>query len=82
MAKAILTFNEVIEINHILEDKGLRFKIHLRDACGSQSLHVEPLGNCACEGHYEDMRKEVIGYFNSKGIMIRFLENGLDFLTD
>lgn len=33
---AIITFNEIIEVNGILEQKHLNFKLHLRDACGAQ----------------------------------------------
>ena len=50
-----ITFNEMIEVNGLLEEKGLNFKVHLRDACGKQSCWIEPLGNCACEGRYEEM---------------------------
>lgn len=32
---AIITFNEIIEVNGILEQKHLNFKLHLRDACGA-----------------------------------------------
>lgn len=35
---AIITFNEIIEVNGILEQKHLNFKLHLRDACGAQAL--------------------------------------------
>lgn len=55
MSRIIVTFNEVIELNHRLEEKGLSFKLHLRDACGSQSFTMEPLSECSCEGKYEDM---------------------------
>lgn len=29
-----VSFNDVIELNGILKEKGLNFKIHLRDTCG------------------------------------------------
>ena len=45
-----VSFNDVIELNGILKEKGLNFKIHLRDTCGRQSFWIEPFGNCACEG--------------------------------
>ena len=54
-----ITFNEIIEVNGLLEEKGLNFKVHLRDACGKQSCWIEPLGNCACEGRYEEMYQVV-----------------------
>ena len=33
-----VSFNDVIELNGILKDKGLNFRIHLRDTCGRQSF--------------------------------------------
>ena len=51
-----ITFNEMIEVNGLLEEKGLNFKVHLRDACGKQSCWIEPLGNCACHAHKEKVR--------------------------
>lgn len=80
MAKIIVTYNEVIELNHILNEKGLSFKLHLHDGCGSQSFTMEPLGNSACEGRCEEMELEVEKYFTGKGIQIRFLENHLGFV--
>ena len=50
MSKIIVTFQEVIELNHRLLEKGLSFQLHLRDACGSQSFVMEPLDACSCEG--------------------------------
>lgn len=80
MRKYIVTYNEVIELNHLLEGQGLNFKLHLRDACGSQSFLMEPFSNCSCEGRYEDMMREVSLYFEKKGIVIKFLENQLQFV--
>lgn len=75
-----ITFNEMIEVNGLLEGKGLNFKVHLRDACGKQSCWIEPLGNCACEGRYEEMYQVVEEYFRSKGQKIEFDETKLNFL--
>ena len=75
-----ITFNEMIEVNGLLEEKGLNFKVHLRDACGKQSCWIEPLGNCACEGRYEEMYQVVEEYFRSKGQKIEFDETKLNFL--
>ena len=60
-----VSFNDVIELNGILKDKGLNFRIHLRDTCGRQSFWIEPLGNCACEGRYDEM------YHSRRRILIR-----------
>lgn len=73
-----ITFNEIIEVNGLLEEKGLNFKVHLRDACGKQSCWIEPLGNCACEGRYEEMYQVVEEYFRRKGQKITFDETKLN----
>ena len=70
-----ITFNEIIEVNGLLEEKGLNFKVHLRDACG------KPLGNCACEGRYEEMYQVVEEYFRRKGQKITFDETKLNFFA-
>lgn len=81
MSKKIVTFQEVIELNQLLEEKGLNFKLHLKDACGCQSFWMEPLSNCSCEGRYDDMMREVTKYFLNKGISIQFLENQMQFMV-
>ncbi len=76
-----ITFNEMIEVNGLLEEKGLNFKVHLRDACGKQSCWIEPLGNCACEGRFEEMYQVVEEYFRSKGQKIEFpMRTKLEFI--
>ena len=76
-----ITFNEIIEVNGLLEENGLNFKVYLRDACGKQSCWIEPLGNCACEGRYEEMYQVVEEYFRSKGQKIEFDETKLNFFV-
>ena len=76
-----ITFNEIIEVNGLLEEKGLNFKVHLRDACGNQSCWIEPLGKCACEGRYEEMYQVVEEYFRSKRQKIEFDETKLNFFA-
>ena len=72
---AIITFNEIIEVNGILEQKHLNFKLHLRDACGAQALWIEPLGNCACEGHYDAMHQVIEQYFLDKGLNVKYWDD-------
>lgn len=82
LGKIILTYNDIYEVNNILKAKDLKFKLHLHDACGSQSFTIEPLSNCACEGRYEEMKKTVKDCFKAKGVQIRFLENNLEFVIE
>ena len=74
-----VSFNDVIELNGILKEKGLNFKIHLRDTCGRQSFWIEPFGNCACEGKYDEMYEKKIIAHNLKASWKHTLEER-DFL--
>ena len=74
-----ISFNEIIDCNAMLQKNGLNFKVHLRDACGKQSCWIEPLGECTCEGHFEEMYQAVEAYFASIGFQIEYDENRLNF---
>lgn len=80
MSKTIITYNEVIEINNLLREQGLSFKLHLHDACGSQSFTMEPLDSSNSEGHEEQMKTVIKNYFSEKGLQINFLESNLEFI--
>lgn len=80
MARIIIIYNDIIDINHLLEERGLRFHLHMRDACGSQSFWVEVMNSGACEGRYEEMQSVIADYFTAKSISVRFLEDGLNFV--
>lgn len=77
-----VSFNQVIECNSMLEERGLQFKVHLRDACGRQSCWIEPLGNCACEGHWDEMYEAICEYFSKEGFTLCFDEDKLNFWVD
>lgn len=68
-------FQRNIEVNGILEQKHLNFKLHLRDACGAQALWIEPLGNCACEGRYDEMHQVIEQYFLDKGLNVKYWDD-------
>lgn len=38
-----VTFNTIVELNHLLKENDLDFKIHLSDACGGTSMWIESL---------------------------------------
>ena len=78
---SFVSFNDVIELNGILKDKGLNFRIHLRDTCGSQSFWIEPLGNCACEGRYDEMYQVVEEYLEGKGFSVRYDDQKMNFVV-
>ena len=78
----IISFNDIIEINGILKDMALNFRIHLRDACGGQSLWIEPMGNCACEGHYEELYQKLEDFFDKKGFILKYWDNKMQFTLE
>lgn len=82
MSKTIITYNEIIEINNLLREQSLSYKLHLHDACGSQSFTIELLDSDNFEGQGEQMKDVIINYFSQKGIQVKFLENNLEFIID
>ena len=76
-----VSFNDVIELNGILKDKGLNFRIHLRDTCGRQPFWIEPLGNCACEGRYDEMYQVVEEYLEGKGFSVQYDDQKMNFVV-
>ena len=74
-----ISFNDIIELNGLLKDQGLHFRIHLRDACGKQSCWIEPLGNRACEGHFDEMDQVLENFFAGKRASIEYDESKLNF---
>lgn len=74
----VIAFNEIIELNHKLEEKNLAFRIHLRDACGRQSMWIEPLGDCACEGRYEELYQVLNQYFSDNHYNVEYSEDKLN----
>lgn len=70
---------EVVECNHKLQEEGLFYKIHLRDACGKQSLWIEPLSKCHCDEQTDAMYASINDYFTSKGYTIEYSEDKLNF---
>lgn len=75
----ILSFNDVIELNKVLEEKGMGCKVHLHDRCGSQSFSIERL-NQEQPITSELVNNEISLYFNKKGMTLKFSENNMDFV--
>ena len=39
----IISINKIVELNKLLLENGMKIKIHISDACGKQSMWIEPL---------------------------------------
>lgn len=81
MAK-IIGLQDVIECNYMLKEKGLFFKVHIRDACGKQSLWIEPLNNSLCEEQMDEVCSSIQIYFKNKGFTIVYSEDRLNFWVE
>lgn len=77
-----ISLNEIVDCNAWLKEKNLAFRIHLRDACGKQSCWIEPLGNCACDGRWDEMYGEIEGFFHKLGYQLIFDRENLSFWVD
>ena len=72
---AIITFNEIIEVNGILEQKTSEFQTPPSRCLRSTGLWIEPLGNCACEGRYDEMHQVIEQYFLDKGLNVKYWDD-------
>jgi hypothetical protein len=69
----VLTFSDIITLNKLLLEKRLNYKIHLNDACGSQSFRIEKLdGGEENENDKESFYEELESFFKSKGADIQY----------
>lgn len=83
----IVNFFDLIHLNKRLEQQGLRSKVHLRDACGKQSLWIElPSGEKPDEREkidaqeLEKTKEQVEAFFAIKGMTVEFdLTGGKNF---
>ena len=71
----IVSFNQVIELNHLLEKKDLQFKVHIRDACGGQSFYIEQIGNSGSVEIKEDIYDTIDNYFKNNKMTVVYHEN-------
>lgn len=80
MDNIVISFGEVIDLNHILQDKGHPFKVHLHDACGSQSFTIDLLNAELGKNDYDNMKNEINHFFQEKKISVIFSEDNLSFV--
>lgn len=79
MGKVVVTFNEIIELNQLLKEEDLQFKVHLHDACGSQSFTIESFGESKEDEATYKMVDIIEKYFNNRRIQIQFSADQLSF---
>ena len=42
---------------------------------------IEPFGNCACEGKYDEMYEELEAYFGRKGFSVEYDDQKMNFVV-
>ena len=83
----IVNFFDLIHLNERLEQQGLLSKVHLRDACGKQSLWIELPSGEKTDGRektnnqeLEKTKEQVEAFFAIKGMTVEFdLTGGKNF---
>lgn len=73
----IITFQEIIELNHILEEKEIPYRLHLKDRCGGQSIEIEALNGCEIDDSYSKLQEVVKNYFLKNRLNVQFDESRL-----
>ena len=75
----IVNFFDLIHLNERLAQQGLRSKVHLRDACGKQSLWIElpssekPDEREKIDGQeLEKTKEQIVAFFAIKGMTVEF----------
>ena len=77
----VVNFFDLIHLNERLAQQGLLSKVHLRDACGKQSLWIELSSGEKINGQELEKTKEQIeAFFAIKGMTVEFdLTGGKNF---
>lgn len=77
----IVSIAMIVEVNQLLREKGIPFKIHLSDACGRQSMWVEPLGGEASPERYAEFYKTAEAYFEGQRMRLAYSPDRHTFWT-
>jgi len=75
----IVSINMILELNELLRDKGLMFQVHLRDACGRQSMWAEALDSHAFENSGRLFYQELEAYFSRHKMGISYAPDRITF---
>ena len=68
----IVSIGMILELNHLLREEGLPFQVHLRDACGRQSMWADSLDAQAFEHSSEQFYRELEAYFSRHKMKISY----------
>ncbi len=75
----IVSITEILQCNEFIKNKGLDFKIHLRDACGKQSCWIETFQEPTSSGQWEELYKALEEFFGRLRFKLEYGEDKTDF---
>ena len=76
-----ISFNNIIEINDILKENNLDFKIHLRDTCGGSSMWIEVLGGEGSPASNALLYTFIDDYFTKLRVKLEYSNDRISFWT-
>ncbi|BCN29609.1 RDAC family protein [Anaeromicropila herbilytica] len=75
----IISITMIIEINRILSENQISLKVHLRDACGKQSMWIEDLSDDKKAVIDENSYELINQYFEQQHIKLEYSNDKLTF---
>lgn len=81
----IITIQNIIDINKLFENNKLAYKIHLRDACGKQSMWIETIGDTKHMEEVETLKipsqlyELIEDYFEKEKIQLAYDQDRINF---
>ena len=74
-----ISIKEILELNDLLQNKGINCKIHLRDACGKQSCWIEFFDSKNEAKQNDNLYNELENYFSKKRFNVIFDDDKVNF---
>jgi len=75
----IISINKIVELNKLLLENGINIKIHISDACGKQSMWIEPLDSQPVE---ENVYAYLGNFFEKERIKLIYSDDKMRFWID
>ncbi|ABX41509.1 RDAC family protein [Lachnoclostridium phytofermentans] len=74
-----ISIAEVLTLNQKIKEADLPYQIHLRDACGKQSLWIEDLNDDKNDQKRRILEELLAEYFHSLHFILEFSEDRMNF---
>ena len=74
-----VSFNNIIEVNNILKDHNLDFKVHLKDTCGGSSMWIEALNSDVSPSSNSLLYTLIEDYFKKLRVTLEYSDDRISF---